>query len=195
MAYPTRLAFCSTISHTGKGKQTFTTERTTMHAPLAGTASDKKTGFLFLMGRILLLLLPVTLLLICSIRGTSHSPRLLWLGTLFQLLACGLYLFGRQGRREPTAAAVIMLYVIALSWMLLGTMGADDWFLQLSQAVLLVVPLIYFAVQCLMESGAPAAAAGASSGPSLDASARLAGSAARLPAAAGSEGAARGVAH
>jgi hypothetical protein len=38
------------------------------------------------------------LLLVCSIRGTSTSPRLLWLGTLFQLLACGLSLFGRQGR-------------------------------------------------------------------------------------------------
>jgi hypothetical protein len=109
-----------------------------------------------LLGRVCLLLLPVTLLLICSVRGGSASPRLLWLGTLFQLLACGLSLFGRQGWREPTGAAIIMLYVIALSWMLLGTMGTDDWFLHLAQAILLVVPLVYFAVQCLMESGAPA---------------------------------------
>jgi hypothetical protein len=153
---PGDLAFCSAVSHTGKGEQTFTNEPTIMHAPLPRTTSDKKTGFLLLVGRVLLLLLPLTLLLICSVRGTSHSPRLLWLGTLFQLLACGLSLFGRQGWREPTGAAVIMLYVIALSWMLLGTMGADDWFLHLSQAVLLVVPLVYFAVQCLLESGAPA---------------------------------------
>jgi HEAT repeat protein len=109
-----------------------------------------------LLGRVGLLILPVTLLLICSIRGTSPEPRLLWLGTLFQLLACGLSLFGRQGWREPTGAAIIMLYVIALSWMLLGTLGTDDWFLHLAQAILLVVPLSYFAVQCLMESGAPA---------------------------------------
>lgn len=108
------------------------------------------------LGRACLLLLPVTLLLVCSIRGTSHSPRLLWLGTLFQLLACGLSLFGRQGWREITGAAVIMLYVIALSWMLLGAMGTDDWFLHLAQSILLVVPLVYFAMQCLVETGAPA---------------------------------------
>jgi hypothetical protein len=127
-----------------------------MRAPVPGSPGDKQTGFLMALGRVCLLLLPVTLLLVCSVRGTSHSPRLLWLGTLFQLIACGLSLFGRQGWREPTGAAVIMLYVIALSWMLLGTMGTDDWFLHLSQSVLLVVPLVYFAVQCLMESGAPA---------------------------------------
>jgi hypothetical protein len=127
-----------------------------MHAPLPGSPSDKRSGLVLLLGRVCLLLLPVTLLLICSVRGTSQSPHLLWLGTLFQLLACGLSLFGRQGWREPTGAAVIMLYVIALSWMLLGTMGTDDWVLLLAQSILLVVPLVYFAVQCLMESGAPA---------------------------------------
>jgi hypothetical protein len=78
------------------------------------------------------------------------------LGTLFQLLACGLALFSRPGWREPTGSAVIMLYVIALSWMLLGAVGTNDWFLHLAQAVLLVVPLVYFAAQCLRESGAPA---------------------------------------
>jgi hypothetical protein len=127
-----------------------------MRAPLLGNSGDKRTGLLLLLGRICLLLLPVILLLICSMRGTSPLPRLLWVGTLFQLLACGLLLFSRRGWREPTGAAVIMLYVIALSWMLLGTVGTDDWFLHLSQAMLLVVPLVYFAVQCLGESGAPA---------------------------------------
>lgn len=127
-----------------------------MQAPLPGTVGEKRTGRLLLLGRVVLLLLPLTLLLICSIRGTSHSPRLLWLGTLFQLLACGLSLFARPGRQAPTGAAIIMLYVIALSWMILGAMGAEDWFLHLAQAILLVVPLVYFGVQCLMESGAPA---------------------------------------
>lgn len=126
-----------------------------MHAPLPGSSGNKKTSVLLLLGRGVLLLLPLTLLLICSLRGTSASPRLLWLGTLFQLLACGLSLFGRQGVRGPTGAAIIMLYVIALSWMVLGTIGTDDWFLHLAQSILLVVPLVYFAVQCLMESGAP----------------------------------------
>jgi HEAT repeat protein len=65
-------------------------------------------------------------------------------------------LFRSQGWREPIGSSVIMLYVIALSWMLLGTVGSDDWFLHLAQAILLVVPLVYFALQCLNESGAPA---------------------------------------
>jgi hypothetical protein len=127
-----------------------------MHAPLLRASGEKRAGLFMLIGRACLLLLPLTLLLICSIRGGSSSPRLLWLGTLFQLLACGLSLFGRLGWREPTSAAIIMLYVIALSWMVLGTTGSDDWFMHLTQAILLVVPLIYFAVHCLMESGAPA---------------------------------------
>src|SRR5690348_11966363 len=115
-----------------------------MHPPLQGSSGEKRMGALLLLGRIILLLVPLTLLLICSIRGTSTSPRLLWLGTLFQLLACGLSLFARPGRREPTGAAIIMLYVIALSWMVLGTLGAQDWFCHLAQSILLVVPLIYF---------------------------------------------------
>ncbi|HTU89257.1 MAG TPA: HEAT repeat domain-containing protein [Gemmataceae bacterium] len=127
-----------------------------MHAPLPGSSGDRRATLLMHLGRICLLLLPLTLLLICSVRGNSSAPGLLWLGTLFQLLACGLSLFGRQGWREPTGAALIMLYVIALSWMVLGTAGIDDWFSHLAQAILLVVPLFYFAVQCLMESGAPA---------------------------------------
>ena len=127
-----------------------------MQAPLPTRGGERSVGLLMLLGRIFLLLLPVSLLLICSVRGGSSSPHLLWLGTLFQLLACGLALFGRQGWREPTGAAVIMLYVIAFSWILLGTLGSDDWFFHLTQALLLVVPLVYFAMQCLMESGAPA---------------------------------------
>jgi HEAT repeat protein len=127
-----------------------------MNRPLPRTPGENRTGLLLLIGRACLLLLPLTLLLICSIRGSNTSPPLLWLGTLFQLLACGLSLFGRQGWREPTSAAIIMLYVIALSWMVLGATGSYDWFLHLAQSILLVVPLVYFAVHCLMESGAPA---------------------------------------
>ncbi len=127
-----------------------------MHAPLPNTSGERREGLLLQLGRLCLLLLPLTLLLICSVRGQSTAPRLLWLGTLFQLLACLLSLFGRQGWREPTSAALIMLYVIALSWIVLGTAGMHDWFSHLSQAVLLLVPLGYFALQCLVESGAPA---------------------------------------
>jgi hypothetical protein len=123
---------------------------------MPGAAGVRRTNQLLFLGRVCLLLMPLTLLLICSIRVNSAAPRLLWLGTLSQLLACGLSLFGRQGLREPTNAAILMLYVIALSWVVVGTTGTEDWFAHLAQAVLLVVPLVYFAMQCLLETGAPA---------------------------------------
>jgi hypothetical protein len=108
------------------------------------------------LGRLILVVLPATLLLIASVRGTSPSAKLLWLGTLFQALAGGLSLFTRQGWREPVGPSVIMLYVIALSWLLLGSAGTDDWFLHLSQAILLVIPLGFYAIQYLHDTGAPA---------------------------------------
>jgi HEAT repeat protein len=127
-----------------------------MHAVTARRPDVKRIGWLGSAGRLVLLLLPVTLLLLCSVRGTSSSPHLLWLGTLFQALACGLALLSQQGGRESPTSAVIMLYVIALSWIVLASVGTDDWLLHLSQAILLVVPLGHFALQCLQESGAPA---------------------------------------
>jgi HEAT repeat protein len=127
-----------------------------MRAPSPNGSDEKRVGWLMFVGRLSLLLLPLTLLLICSVRGTSAAPHLLWLGTLFQALACGLALLSQQGGRESPGSAVIMLYVIALSWVLLAAAGTDDWLLHLTQAILLVVPLGFFALQCLRESGAPA---------------------------------------
>ena len=39
--------------------------------------------------------------------------------------------------------------------MLVAAVGLDDWYLHTCQAVLLVVPLGFFALQCLRNSGAP----------------------------------------
>jgi HEAT repeat protein len=109
------------------------------------------------LGRLALLFLPVTLLLGNSLRSSGEANGILWMGTAFQTLACLLALASRQGGwREPLGSAVIMLYVIALSWLVLGSPKRYDWFLHLSQALLLVVPLAFFALQCLRESGAPA---------------------------------------
>ncbi len=127
-----------------------------MHATLPGTSSARQASLLLLLGNVCLLLLPLTLLLICDIRGSSTAPRLLWLGTVFQSLVCGLLLSWRQSLHAPTGAAIIMLYGAALSWMVLATTSMNDWFAHLAQAVLLIVPLLYFAVQSLLESGAPA---------------------------------------
>jgi HEAT repeat protein len=103
----------------------------------------------------LILLAPAFLLLIGAWRSTGGFGLLLGLGALFQFLACGLSFFSRRGWREPVGPTVIMLYVIALSWLLVAAVGLDDWFLHTCQAVLLVVPLGFFAVQCLRDSGAP----------------------------------------
>jgi hypothetical protein len=127
-----------------------------MHAPLPGTSGARQASLLLLLGRVNLLLLPTTLLLICGVRSSGFASHFLWLGALFQVLACCLSLLGRQGMREPTSTAILMLYGIALGWLALGLSGLEDWLVHLAEAVLLVVPLLYFAVQCLQESGAPA---------------------------------------
>src|SRR5262249_6084245 len=79
------------------------------------------------LGRLLVLFLPVTLLLAVSGRAATEASTILWLGTLFQALACGLALWTSAAGREPAGPAVIMLYVIALSWLLLGGPGREDW--------------------------------------------------------------------
>jgi hypothetical protein len=127
-----------------------------MHAAAFSASGHPHTPFLLRLARVVLLVLPVTLLAVCSLRATGTVRNLLWLGTLFQGLACLLALIGRRGWGEAVSPVAIMLYVIALSWVVLGGVGLDDWFLHLAQAVLLVVPLGLFALQCLRESGASA---------------------------------------
>jgi HEAT repeat protein len=106
--------------------------------------------------RLLLLLLPAALLLTGGVRYRGDNASVLWLGIVFQFVACGLVVWGRQGLREPVGSAIITLYVIALGWLLVGAVGWNDWLSQLAQAVLLLVPLLFFGVQALCDSGAPA---------------------------------------
>ena len=127
-----------------------------MHTHLVTAGTSNRPSLPLRLGRLGLLLLPITLLVTVSLRSNGSATGMLWLGALFPALACVLALFSRQGWREPTGPAVIMLYVIALCWVLLAATGMDDWFVHLSQALLLVVPLVFFAGQCLYESGAPA---------------------------------------
>jgi hypothetical protein len=127
-----------------------------MHARSASGSANPSVGLVLQALRVVLLLLPVTLLCLVSLRVGESANRVLWLGALAQVLGCVLTLWNRQSGREPTGPAVILLYVIALSWLLLGTPGIDDWFLHLAEAILLVAPLICFAAQCLRDSGASA---------------------------------------
>jgi hypothetical protein len=78
----------------------------------------------------------------------------LWLGGLLVLGGCVLATAAGRSSEEPVGPAVLILYVVALSWLLLASDGVPTWFLHLAQSLLLVVPLGLFGAQCLQESGA-----------------------------------------
>jgi hypothetical protein len=100
------------------------------------------------------LFLPLALLLLVSLRSPAETEMLLWLGTGVQAIVCLLALLAIHGNRELAGPTVIMVYVFALGLLLLGASHRNDWQIHFSQAVLLVVPLLFFAVQCLRDSGA-----------------------------------------
>jgi hypothetical protein len=104
----------------------------------------------------LLLLMPACLILVAALRQPENSGVLLWIGTVFQLLVCLLNFAGRHNRRDSIGPSIITLYVIALGWIWLGTRGSTDWYPPMAQAILLVMPLLVFAMQILTDSGAPA---------------------------------------
>jgi hypothetical protein len=127
-----------------------------MHARLAARHGQHSSSFLVAAIRLGTLVLPAVLLFVGTLRSSGTGNVILSLGTLFQVMACVLAVATRPNWQQPIGSAVIMLYVIALSWLLLGGAGLDDWFLHLSQAILLVVPLGFFSLQSLRESGAMA---------------------------------------
>jgi hypothetical protein len=101
------------------------------------------------------LLLPTSMLLLASLRAPGEPRLMLWLGTAFQALACILSFLSRRGREQAVGPSVITLYLIALGWIWLGAGDINDWYFHLAQAILLVVPMVVFALQTLNESGAP----------------------------------------
>jgi len=101
-----------------------------------------------------ILLLPVTLMTVGIFRVTGNTQSLLRLGIVVQTLGCVLVLVARRGSSPLVGAPVIILYVIALGWTLLAAQGLGDWYFHMVQSVLLVVPLSFFAWQCLSDSGA-----------------------------------------
>jgi hypothetical protein len=105
--------------------------------------------------RVCILLLPTGLLLFAALRTRNESNFVLWMGTAFQLLVCILSFLSRFGRQQ-IAPSVITLYLIALGWLWWGSGTHDDWYQHFGRAILLVVPMVVFAMQTLTESGAPA---------------------------------------
>src|SRR5262249_48607034 len=96
-----------------------------------------------------------TLLLGASLRHPEPGSYLLWIGTAFLGVVCVLSFVSRAAWQESIGPSVIALYLVGLAWMWVGN-GYEDWYIHLSKAILLVVPLIFFGLQTLAESGAPA---------------------------------------
>src|SRR5262245_15822160 len=105
------------------------------HPRLAAKNRTQQAGLFRRLVRLVLLLLPLALLLAASFRLPHSAARLLWLGALFQGLGCLLTVWTRQGSRESFTPALIMLYVIALGWLLFSATGRADWFLYVAQAL------------------------------------------------------------
>jgi hypothetical protein len=108
--------------------------------------------------RLAVLLLPAGLLLLGSLRAEKHGNAHLWLsvGAAFQILFGSLSFHNRTGWRQPLGPAALLLYLTGVGWLWLavGTSELDDWYLHFAQAILLVVSVVVFAVQILVDSGA-----------------------------------------
>ena len=128
-----------------------------MHAAVRSQARRNVPFGLRLACRAALLLLPTGLLLLAAAQ-TADSTRLMFLlGTGFEILLFLLLLFSRQVWHYQLGPPVITLYLVGLGWLWLNTGSLHGWFPHFAQAVLLTVPLVVFAMQTLMDSGALAA--------------------------------------
>lgn len=125
-----------------------------MRSRLASVSAKPSAGVFSRIARLSVLSLPVVLLVAVASHEQNEVATILWLGTLFQALACGLALWNSRLGQEPAGPSVIMLYVLALSWLLFSGSSSEDSVVYLAQALLLVVPLGFFALQCLRDSGA-----------------------------------------
>jgi hypothetical protein len=106
--------------------------------------------------RVALMLLPACLILIAILRQWEKAKPILWVCALTQLLACGACLLNRRNYRQPVNAVMMILYLTALSCLLITSSSTDDWFPHLAQALLLMVPLLFFGFTIVSGSGAPA---------------------------------------
>jgi HEAT repeat protein len=125
-----------------------------MHNPIGGRSGQAPTVAIFGL-RLTVLLLPALLLLTGSLRYSGQAGQVLLFGAAFQMLVCALGLLTQAFWRQSVGPAVILFYGIAFAWLYLATAGREDWYLHLSQALFLVIPLGFFAAQTLYDIGAP----------------------------------------
>jgi hypothetical protein len=149
-------ALSQPISHTYAGCTPGSqgSEQKMNQAPIGQAPRPQRSTFLLRGSRLFLLSLPLLLMAACSWLAPADRAMLLWLGTLIQGIGCFLGMFSWTGVSRALSPAIVMLYVIALSWLLFATSGFEHWFIHLAEAILVVVPLGFFALQNLRDSGA-----------------------------------------
>ncbi|MFO0877780.1 MAG: HEAT repeat domain-containing protein [Gemmataceae bacterium] len=125
-----------------------------MQARYATGTEDSPAGLFTRSTRVLILILPVAILLGVAFQLTGQPQLVLLAGAAVVLLGCVILLITSRLGREPAGPGIILLYVIGLAWVVLATPNREDWKIHLAEAYLLVVPLIFFARQCLRDSGA-----------------------------------------
>jgi HEAT repeat protein len=105
--------------------------------------------------RLVPLLLPA-LILAGAMQRPWHDPRLhsyFAVGAgLLLIVAVIVYVYSATWR-HPASPAVIMLHLTALGWLIFGTRDVLDWYVALSQALLLIFPLLVLAFHTLRGSG------------------------------------------
>ncbi len=106
-----------------------------------------------MLARIPLILLPAALLFAAAQRTPGSANLILWFGAAFQVVIAGVILLTGQLWRQMIGPLVITLYLTALSWLWFGD-GIEDWLNHFAKAVLVVVPILTFGYQNLLESGA-----------------------------------------
>jgi hypothetical protein len=106
--------------------------------------------------RVSAIAIPVVLLGLATVRAIldNSNAHLLSLGTAFQILLSSLVLRNARSWRHTLAMPVLVLYVIAMVWLYLGLGSLTDWYVQFSQALLLVLCMAIFARQVFVDSGA-----------------------------------------
>ncbi len=122
-----------------------------------GARSVKRPGQTW--GRICflaVLLLPVALLFVASLRASEREQQALWIGTGFQAVVSGFVLIYSDRWRQSVTPLLITLYLIGLGWLWVGARGSTDWFNHLAQALLLIGAIVSYGRQLLTSSGATA---------------------------------------
>lgn len=125
-----------------------------IHLPSSIMRTRRLNRLVSACGRILLLGFPALMMALVSLRVPPELVPVFWAGVA--LLAVSGAALGWLSWRsdEPSGPALILLYITALCWLLLAVPGKHDWIIHLAQAVFLMVPLVFFARQCLRDSGA-----------------------------------------